>query len=254
MRKKTPSETSKLTRAKAAPYTLRTPDPSAKTADVAKSDKTDKDKGEKVEAKVDAKALAASDGKVDAKFDDVKSGAVNEGIERVEPHDGAPKLGDGPKSATHNELPTEAPKADAPVREPASAPASEPASTPVREPASTPVREPTSEPVRARADTQAMPTVSSIGAPPAMPGASVESPTNMPGPKAIPAGNPTDAAPPPGAVPPGDSRSLRRGNEFALVYRQGTAVISRFGTLGQRGVWRVVEYPTSSSASRLTTC
>jgi hypothetical protein len=220
MAKKTP-DTSKLTRAKAAPYTLKAAEPSAKHLDVAKSDKTDKGEKAATEPKVDAKALAASegksDGKIDAKFDDVKSGALP-----VEPHDGAPKPGDGPKSATHNEAPTEPAPPEAAPEPP---------------------------PVRARAETLAMPVVGQVGAPPAMPGASVESPTNMPGPKGVPSGNPTDAAPPPGTVPPGDSRSLRKGDEFALVYRQGTAVISRFGTMGQRGQWRVVEYPTSSSAS-----
>ena len=199
-------------RSNVAPYTLRKPEPSDTKFGVAKTDKTDaktEAKGdavkEKVEAKVDAKALAAADGKVDAKFDDVKSGAV-----RVEPHDGAQQPGDGAKSASHNELPT--------------------------------------EPVRARADTVSMPVVAPLGAPPEMP-ALTEDPTNMPTAKTIPAGNPTDPALPPGHVPPGDSRSLRRGNEFALVYRQGTFVISRFGVVGQRGQWRVVEYPTSASAS-----
>ena len=71
----------------------------------------------------------------------------------------------------------------------------------------------------------------------------------MPTAKNVPAGNPTDPALPPGRVPPGDSRSFRRGQEFALVYRQGTCVITRFGSVGQRGQWRVVEYPTSASAS-----
>jgi len=71
----------------------------------------------------------------------------------------------------------------------------------------------------------------------------------MPGPREIPGGNPEDPAPAPGFVPRGDSRSLRRGNEFALVYRVGTYVISRFGAVGTRGQWRVVEYPTSSSAA-----
>ena len=42
---------------------------------------------------------------------------------------------------------------------------------------------------------------------------------------------------------------MRRGNEFALIYRVGTYVISRFGTVGKRGQWRVVEYPTSTSAA-----
>jgi hypothetical protein len=50
-------------------------------------------------------------------------------------------------------------------------------------------------------------------------------------------------------VPPGDSRSLRRESRFALVYRLGTFVISRAGAVGTRGQWRVVEYPTSASAS-----
>lgn len=77
----------------------------------------------------------------------------------------------------------------------------------------------------------------------------VEAPTQMPGPRDIPSGNPEDPAAPPGRVPPGDSRSLRRGGEFALVYRAGTFVITRSGTVGTRGQWRVVEYPTSAAAS-----
>lgn len=119
---------------------------------------------------------------------------------------------------------------------------------------------------RARADTMTMPPIQvPIGAPPALPvheiqapadvptmiaplGA-VEDPTRMPGPRDVPSGSPDDLAPPPGAVPPGDSRSLRKRGEFALVYRQGNAVISRFGAVGTRGQWRVVEYPTTASAS-----
>jgi hypothetical protein len=77
----------------------------------------------------------------------------------------------------------------------------------------------------------------------------VENPAHMPGPRDVPSGNPDDPAPAPGHVPPGDSRSLRRGNEFALVYRVGTCVITRTGILGTRGQWRVVEYPTSAAAS-----
>jgi predicted DNA-binding WGR domain protein len=75
----------------------------------------------------------------------------------------------------------------------------------------------------------------------------------MPGPKEIPAGSPGDPAAPPGRVPPGDSRSLRRRDattyEFALIYRRETFVITRFGVVGTRGQWRVVEYPTSAAAS-----
>lgn len=76
----------------------------------------------------------------------------------------------------------------------------------------------------------------------------VEDPTNMPGPRNIPAGNPNDPAAAPGFVPKGDSRSLRRGSDFALVYRMQTFLISRFGVVGTRGQWRVVEYPTSGAA------
>lgn len=116
---------------------------------------------------------------------------------------------------------------------------------------------------RVRVDTVPMPVQTSIGAPPAMPAGSVvagaapdvsadEAPTRMPGPREIPGGDPGDPASPPGAVPPGDSRSMRRRAdryEFALIYRIQTYVISRFGEVGTRGQWRVVEYPTSASAS-----
>jgi predicted DNA-binding WGR domain protein len=118
-------------------------------------------------------------------------------------------------------------------------------------------------PSRARASTVRMPVESSIGGPPAMPGGNAvaaapadpdaaESPTRMPGPREIPGGNPDDPASPPGSVPPGDSRSMRRRAdlyEFALTYRLQTYVICRFGVVGTRGQWRVVEYPTSASAS-----
>jgi hypothetical protein len=114
------------------------------------------------------------------------------------------------------------------------------------------------DPARARTETVLMPQAAVIGAPPAMPTSvappplalgTVEDPTHMPGPRQIPEGNPEDPAPAPGRVPRGDSRSMRRGNEFVLVYRVATYVISRFGTLGQRGQWRVVEYPTSTAAA-----
>jgi hypothetical protein len=114
---------------------------------------------------------------------------------------------------------------------------------------------------RARADTMAMSPLNPVGAPPelpthapatpavAPPASAVEDPTQMPGPRQVPGGNPDDAAPAPGRVPPGDSRSLRRSQEFALIYRQATFVISRCGQVGRRGIWRVVEYPTSAAAS-----
>ena len=118
-------------------------------------------------------------------------------------------------------------------------------------------------PAAARTTTLAMPVSAPVGTPPDMPASAApppppraevaEAPTNMPGPNQIPAGSPGDPAAPPGRVPPGDSRSMRRRDattyEFALIYRQGTFVITRFGVVGTRGQWRVVEYPTSASAS-----
>jgi hypothetical protein len=117
---------------------------------------------------------------------------------------------------------------------------------------------PVPAPGRTSTPTIGMPIAGDLGKPPEMPSTtappplalgSVEDPTHMPGPKDIPAGSPEDPAPPPGHVPPGDSRSLRRGNEFVLVYRVGTCVITRTGAVGTRGQWRVVEYPTSANAS-----
>jgi hypothetical protein len=135
-------------------------------------------------------------------------------IESESKHDGNPKPGEGAKSATSNAAPTE------------------------------------QEPPRAQSQTIAMPLNAAVGAPPAIPAASaVEDPASLPGPKDIPAGDPTTPAPPPSKVPPGDSRSLRRGTDFALIYRQQTHVITRIGTVGQRGTWRVVEYPTVAMAA-----
>jgi len=141
---------------------------------------------------------------------------------------------------------TEEPKAEAAAIEPPP-----PKGEPWPDATPQPMR-PVDAPPRARADTMAMAPEVGVGAPPALPmvkAGDVEVPTNMPGPRDVPGGNVTDSALPPGLVPPGDSRSLRKGNEFALVYRIGNALISRFGTVGQRGQWRVVEYPTPASAS-----
>ncbi len=118
--------------------------------------------------------------------------------------------------------------------------------------------EPTPVPVEGRAKTETVSMAPNLGRPPEMPTTTappplalgdVEDPTHMPGPRDIPGGEPGDRAPAPGRVPPGDSRSLRKTDEFALIYRLGTYVISRYGAMGTRGQWRVVEYPTSSSAS-----
>jgi predicted DNA-binding WGR domain protein len=122
---------------------------------------------------------------------------------------------------------------------------------------------PAGERSRARVATVAMPIQASIGGPPAMPAEPAaaapvidptlaEAPTRMPGPREIPGGSPDDPASPPGGVPSGDSRSMRRRTEryeFALIYRMQTYVICRFGAVGTRGQWRVVEYPTSASAA-----
>jgi hypothetical protein len=134
-------------------------------------------------------------------------------------------------------------------------------------PAATPVAAPAIDSVqRARTETIKMPVMTAIGMPPAMPPLPkdaapsaaaadtqrAEDPTSMPGPREIPTGRPDDPARPPGLVPSGDSRSMRRRadvHEFALIYRRQTFVISRFGVVGTRGQWRVVEYPTSAAAS-----
>jgi hypothetical protein len=73
--------------------------------------------------------------------------------------------------------------------------------------------------------------------------------TVLPAPAEIVAGDPTAPAPPPGRVPAGDSRSLRTEEQFALIYRHGAALVSRRGVIGQRGVWRVVDYPGPTQAA-----
>jgi hypothetical protein len=165
--------------------------------------------------------------------------------------------------ATMKAAPTDAP-ADRPTMPPPAdhGPADRPTMTMQFDPSmlANAVAEP--EPARGRVDTVGMPTLGGFGAPPEIPsesspgivikGGAVEDPTHMPGPRDIPPGDPDDVASPPGYVPKGDSRSLRRRGdkyEFALVYRRGNAVISRVGIVGTRGVWRVVEYPTTASAS-----
>jgi hypothetical protein len=65
-------------------------------------------------------------------------------------------------------------------------------------------------------------------------------------------GNPSTAELPPGPAPMGDARSLRRMGdepEFAMVYRDKNAVVSRRGPIGRRGICRVVNYPTSAGAA-----
>jgi hypothetical protein len=178
--------------------------------------------------------------------------------------------GDEPDDAT--DAATDAPT-DAPVGGPAApttpahgsaAPTTPSAGSAAPAPAAAAAPDATTEPsVRARTETIRMPVQAIIGMPPPMPDdappapAAVrvdrpEDPTRMPGPQEIPPGSPADPAAPPGHVPSGDSRSLRRradAHEFALIYRVKTFVITRFGIVGTRGQWRVVEYPTSGAAS-----
>ena len=134
----------------------------------------------------------------------------------------------------------------APAQEASPAPSPEASASPAPAPEAAPVGDAEAE-IRVRSETVMMPTDAALGAPPDLPGG-VEDPTNMPGPRNIPPGNPTDPAAAPGFVPKGDSRSLRRGADFALVYRTQTFLISRFGVVGTRGQWRVVEYPTPGAA------
>lgn len=157
------------------------------------------------------------------KKDDETTGDSVALIESESKSDGNPKPGEGAKSATSNAAPTEAP-AESKPEEPAP---------------------------RAHSQTIGMPLDATVGAPPALPAqpSGVEEPTSLPGPNDIPTGDPTSPAAAPGKVPAGDSRSLRKGSEFALIYRQKTHVIMRTGTVGQRGTWRVVEYPTVVMAS-----
>jgi hypothetical protein len=61
--------------------------------------------------------------------------------------------------------------------------------------------------------------------------------------------DPSAAEPPPGPAPRGDARSLRSDGQFALIYRAGSALVSRRGKLGEHGAWRVVEYPTAAQAA-----
>lgn len=118
--------------------------------------------------------------------------------------------------------------------------------------------EPKGTPADDRALTEPVAIAPNLGRPPEMPTTAapaplalgdIEDPTHMPGPRDIPSGEPGDRAPAPGRVPPGDSRSLRKTDEFALIYRLGTYVVSRYGAMGTRGQWRVVEYPTPTSAA-----
>ncbi len=157
-----------------------------------------------------------------------------------------------PKPTTAEPKPAPKPRAATAKPVAAEPPAAKP-------PAATPAAD-----ARPAPPTDAMRVTAPVARPPEMPAEpvpagrspradAVEDPTNMPGPKDIPVGSPEDPAAAPGRVPPGDSRSLRRRDattyEFALIYRRDTFIVTRFGVVGTRGQWRVVEYPTSAAAS-----
>lgn len=173
------------------------------------------------------------------------------------PDDGAPsdevaEGGGGAPVATEvpESTPTEMPES-APVEMPAEPepsgtpePTSEPEpATPVEIPAEPPSPEP------------APPAAVAVAAPVAAFTDEVVGPIYepLPKPRDITYEDPSSPAPPPGPVPRGDSRSMRRhgdaGEEFILIYRAMNAVISRSGLVGKRGTWKVVEYPTMGHAS-----
>ena len=225
-RKRTPG-TSRITRAATLAY-ARKQKPSGDGEDKAEGE-APKEKDEKVEAK------AAEAKPAEAKPPEAKPDVTAE----AKPAEAKPDV-------TAEAKPAEAKPAEAKPPEP---------KPPEPEP------EPAPPPAMPRTTTAAMPADVPVGAPPAVPPPSsaaiklpadagtVEEPASMPGPRDIPDGDPQDPAAAPGSVPRGDSRSLRRQHEFVLVYRVGTYVISRTGVVGTRGVWRVVEYPTSAAAS-----
>ena len=180
-------------------------------------------------------------------YDDAQAATKPGEAERAEPDAPRPPR---PKSAAKR--PTR-PKPDELPRDHAARPEGEPW------PDATPPPMKPVEPARARTETVGDPAGADLGAPPEMPTTSappplalgaVENPAHMPGPREIPGGR----ARRPGARARRTSRPVTRarcaaGNEFALIYRVRTFVISRFGVVGTRGQWRVVEYPTSASAS-----
>ena len=235
------------------------PDADAKARSEGKAEAKAEGKPGRAEAKPDAKA-AASDAKSDAKAPpgDPKAATPSDAkpdAKAATPSDAKPDTTIDKAAAETAPIAAKPDPKDLPAIEPPS-----PKDEPWPDATPTPMQpvEPGDAVRTSRTATVGIPSEADLGRPPEMPRSaappplalgSVEDPTHMPGPKDVPSGSPSDPAPPPGRVPPGDSRSLRRGSEFALVYRVGTCVITRTGTVGQRGQWRVVEYPTTSFAS-----
>lgn len=61
--------------------------------------------------------------------------------------------------------------------------------------------------------------------------------------------DPNIKAAPPKRAPRGDARSLRRNNDFCLIYRHERYLVRREGTVGLLGQWSVTEYPSTSAAA-----
>jgi hypothetical protein len=60
---------------------------------------------------------------------------------------------------------------------------------------------------------------------------------------------PTTPAPAPGKAPRGDARSMRRDDEFCMIYRHKSHLIRRQGKVGTAGEWTVTEYPNMGAAA-----
>jgi hypothetical protein len=159
------------------------------------------------------------------------------------------KKGDGEAEGSEDDGADDATKAapSTPPR-PAPAPVEEAAAPPPPRPAPAPVEEAPAPPPPRPA-----PPVAAAPAPAGAAPASDPEHTVLPDPKSVVPGDPDASEPPPRLVPRGDSRSLRRGHgpteEFALVYRNKSFLVTRVGVVGRRGTWRVVEYPSQGSAA-----
>lgn len=146
------------------------------------------------------------------------------------------------------DAPVAAPVAAAPVA--VAAPVAAVAATVAEAPAATPVFLDLPMPVAPLPPTTAMPSLPDlIAVARGALGFAAAALAPLPAPTEIVHGDPTAAEPPPGRAPAGDARSFRSEEQFALVYRHGASVISRRGKLGERGAWRVVDYPGPGPAA-----
>jgi hypothetical protein len=167
--------------------------------------------------------------------------------------------GSGPTKASDRaaDAGTVGPVADTDASSVAGAPAAAPAPAKSADPAAAKAAE--AAPAKADAAKPADPAPAAAAAAPApAPAAAAAPPAAAPPAAAPPAAASTSAVAPfplmpdPGSIPagdPGDSRSLRHGSDFVLVYRIANIVVSRFGAVGRRGQFRVVEYPTTTYAA-----